>query len=67
MSASTMVPGSQVTQASITPDCRLGRGAFMAWDEAVRRLREQYDAIIDGWADEPVGPTIHLTMTMERP
>lgn len=59
--------GSPVSEQIITPTCRTGRGNDGAWDEAVRRLREQYDAIVQGWAGTTEQPTLRLVLTMERP
>jgi hypothetical protein len=58
---------SHVTAAFITPECRTNRGDGGAWEEAVARLREHYDAIIIGWEGAPVQPTINLILDMERP
>jgi hypothetical protein len=58
---------SQVTAAFITPECRANRGTDGAWDEAVARLRVEYDAILEGWKNEPAMPTLNLILTMDRP
>jgi hypothetical protein len=60
------IPG-QVTAAFITPACRANRGDEGAWDEAVARLRAEYDSILAGWKDAPEQPTLNLVLTMERP
>lgn len=60
------VPG-QVTAAFITPTCRANKGDAGAWDEAVERLREQYNSICEGWRDKPEQPTLNVVLTMERP
>lgn len=60
------IPG-QVTAAFITPECRLNHGNDGAWDEAVRRLRDEYDAILHGWRKAPRQPTLNLILHMERP
>ena len=57
----------QVTAAFITPECRTSRGVDGAWDEAVARLRVEYDAILDGWKNQPIQPTLNLVLTMDRP
>lgn len=44
----------------ITPECRANRTAGGAWDEAVRRLREIYDAQVEH------DPTITLGLTIGR-
>ncbi len=59
-------PG-QVTAAYITPDCRSGRGVDGAWDEAVARLREQYDAVLAGWGDRADEITLDLILALRRP
>jgi hypothetical protein len=58
---------TRVNAAFITPTCREGRGDQDAWDEAVRRLKVEYDAIVEGWAGRPEQPTITLALEMERP
>jgi hypothetical protein len=55
-----------VTRAFITPECRENRGVDGAWDEAVRRLRVEYDAILGGWAGEDDQPTLTLMLLYER-
>lgn len=56
-----------VTQALITPTCRENRGDEGAWDEAVRRLRAEYDAVIDGWKDKDEQPSFQLVLNYDRP
>lgn len=65
----TKVPGIKARHAIITPNCRtVDRGgndpSMDAFDEAVRRLREEYRAISemrdDGW-------TGHLVLTVVNP
>jgi hypothetical protein len=63
----TRVPGTQITAAFITPDCRANRGQAAAWDEAVARLRVQYDDILAAWEGQPQQPTLNLVLMMERP
>ena len=46
---------------TITVTCRANRGNDGAWDEAVRLLREVYDAQI-----ERFGPTVALHVTISR-
>lgn len=63
----TTVPGSQVTAAFITPECRANRGVVSAWQEAVSRLADEYFAIMDGWEGQTEQPTLNLILTLERP
>lgn len=58
---------TQLTAAFITPECRANRGVDGAWEEAVSRLRTEYEAVVAAWASEPVEPTLNLRLTMERP
>lgn len=58
---------TRVTSATITPECRTGRGDDGAWDEAVSRLRAKYDHILDGWKGIAAQPTLRLALEMERP
>lgn len=57
---------TQISAAFITPECRRNRGVDGAWDEAVARLRAEYDAVLEGWKDHPQPPTLNLVLTMER-
>lgn len=61
---------SQVTAAFITPECRANRGVDGAWEEAVRRLRDEYQVIVRNWqalSTPERQPTLNLVLTMERP
>lgn len=64
MSKRTEVPGGKLGHAIITEVCRTNRGDAGAWDEAVRRLRAEYDAALGGWANTP--HQMHLVLTVER-
>jgi hypothetical protein len=55
------------TQAMITPECRENRTAEGAWDEAVRRLKAEYDEIVKGWEGETERPILNLTLYCDRP
>jgi hypothetical protein len=65
--ASSMMKRSIVSHSIITPTCRTNRGDEGAWYEAVARAYVQYVQIVDGWADAPQQPTLHLKLEMERP
>lgn len=56
-----------VQHCIITPECRSSRGDEGAWDEAVRRLRAEYEAVVAGWKDAPAQPTLHLILSLDRP
>ena len=66
----TKIPGIKAKHAIITPNCRTiergteGPPAMQAFDEAVRRLREEYEQIVrvrhDAWNG-------HLVFTVEHP
>jgi hypothetical protein len=56
-----------VTRAFITPECRENRGSDGAWEEAVRRLRVEYEAVVEGWAEAHEQPTFALMLLYERP
>lgn len=62
----TKLPGAVAAHAIISDDCRRNRGNEGAFEEAIVRLRKQYDQIVDGW---PIGSDvkIHLALTIERP
>jgi hypothetical protein len=59
--------GSPVSHQIITPECRTLRGDEGAWDEAVARAKAEYDAIITGWRESELQPTLHLVLGIERP
>lgn len=56
----------QVSAAFITPDCRANRGEDGAWQEAVDRLRAEYDAVLEGWRGAEQQPTLNLVLELER-
>lgn len=56
-----------ITRAFITPECRENRGVQGAWEEATRRLRAEYEAVVEGWADADEKPTLALMLFYERP
>lgn len=57
----------RVNAAQITPECRASRGDEDAWNEAVARMRLEYDAICGGWVNKPAQPTLILALEMRRP
>ncbi len=61
----TKIPGMCALHAVITPNCRIVQGGpTEAFDEAVRRLREQYDSVVAGRGSD--GPWDgHLVFTVE--
>lgn len=63
----TKIQGIACSHSIITPICRANRGDGGAFDEAVERARRKYDEIVNGWAGEPIQPTIRLVLTVERP
>lgn len=60
------IPGITAVHAIISDNCRKGRTDDGAFEEAVRRMKTEYDAIMKGW---PIGKgtTIHMALTVERP
>jgi len=62
-----MTAEQHVTRAFITPECRENRGQDGAWEEAVRRLRVEYEAIVEGWSGEGEQPTFAVMLLYERP
>ena len=61
------VPGAAAHHSIITENCRDLRTADGAFDEAVRRARESYDRIVEGWTGNDRQPRIHLIISVERP
>lgn len=60
------IPGQVAVHAIISDGCRSARGDAGAADEAVRRVREQLEKILDGWAIGS-GGIFHVVVTVERP
>lgn len=58
------VPGAQVAHAVITFECRNNRGDFGAFDEAVKRLRTQYDQLVALRGDE-IDVHFHMILSVE--
>lgn len=58
----TTIPGIKAVHAIITPTCRMNRTDAGAFDEAVRRLRDEYIACLRG----AVTGNFHLVLTVER-
>jgi hypothetical protein len=56
-----------ISTANITPECRVNRGDDGAWEEAVARLKEHYDLVVNGWRGNDRQPTMNLVLEMERP
>ncbi len=63
MKRETTIPGMKARHAIITPTCRENRTEGGAFDEAVRRLREDYDLICAGRAGTDFD--IHMVLTVE--
>lgn len=57
------IPGITAAQAAITDVCRANRGDDGAFDEAVSRLRQQYDDIVGHRRDES-GVEYHLVLSV---
>lgn len=49
--------------AIITPTCRANRSDIGAFEEAVARLRRQYEQSVEGWGDKA---NYHLKLEIER-
>lgn len=60
------IPGTTARHAIITDTCRANHTDMGAFEEAVRRLREEYEACLRGW---PVGKGVkfHVALLVERP
>lgn len=60
------VPGVSAKHAIITDICRENRSDAGAFEEAIARLRSEYEALCQGW---PVnnGAKFHVVLTLERP
>lgn len=60
----TKIPGIKTKHAIITKVCRKNRGVDGAFDEAVRRLREDYESLAAAPANEAAN--FHLVLTVDR-
>lgn len=60
----TETPGIAAHHAIITPTCRQGRGAVGAFDEAMRRIRAEYEVCERAAANAEA--RFHLVLTVER-
>jgi hypothetical protein len=58
----SIIPGIKAVHCHITPVCRENRGNDRAFDEAVRRIRAEYDAITDIRTDKY---DFHLVLTVQ--
>ncbi len=63
----TKIPGTSAVFAVISPKCREVHGNAGALEEAFKRVRDQYEYILEGWKDSPQQPTLRLVLTNERP
>ena len=60
------IPGIVARHAIITPNCRKVQGsAYLALQEAFRRIQDEYMACTDIAGNENVN--YHLALTVERP
>jgi hypothetical protein len=59
------VPGITAKHAIVTPECRENRGKDGAFEEAARRLREEYDIILASPENSDV--EFHVVLTVVRP
>lgn len=62
----TTIPGIKACHAVISDRCRTNRGDGGAFDEAVSRLRQEYERAVDGWKIG-MGAAIHLVLAVQRP
>lgn len=62
------IPGVKALHTVITPNCRKihGNNGMGAFDEAVKRLREEYAHCLDGWEKAENQPNYHLVLMVER-
>ena len=61
------IPGTPARHAIITENCMKTHGDLGAFDEGVRRLREEYQSILNGWGERAKELTFHIVLTVERP
>lgn len=59
------IPGTPAKHAIITDTCRANRTDRGAFDEAIERLRQEYDACMKGHPNG-LGTQFHLVLTVER-
>lgn len=58
------VPGAIAMRAIISPTCRANRGDLGAFDEAARRLRDEYERCLPYHGER--GSKFHLTLSIEK-
>lgn len=61
----TKIPGIKVRHAIITPVCRKNRTLEGAFEEAVRRLKDEYYACLQYSGNDEAD--FHLVLTLDRP
>ena len=61
-SMTTHLPGLKAKHAIITPECRQNRGNDGALVEALKRIRDEYFAIVEARSDQF---TCHVVLTVE--
>ena len=56
-------------KAVVTANCRQIHGKEGAFDEAVRRMRDEYNTIVGNWTEKGKGdvPTFNLILEVEYP
>ena len=67
--STTKIDGICALHTIITPNCvRIhGNNGLGAFDEAAKRLREEYKLCLEGWQRQGKIPTFHVVLTVERP
>lgn len=62
------VPGIKAKHTVITDNCRkVHGGSLEAFDEAVRRVRKEYDTLTRDFHPRGKGVQFHLVLTVEFP
>ena len=59
------IPGVTAKHVIIRGGCREAHGDHGAFEEAVHRLRAEYEAVMSGWPERS-GVHFHLVLTIER-
>lgn len=63
----TTVPGIKAAHMVINDNCRTVQGGDMeAFDEAVRRLRKEYENLMDAWP-KGKGAEFNVVLTVDYP
>lgn len=62
----SQIPGIKGAHCIISDECRSNHGDIGAFNEAMRRLRDEYERCANNWTIGR-GAKLHLVLSLERP